>query len=45
MDHSKPPEHIHIDERNHVKMPLLEQLTGWQWEVLERLRRHVIQRW
>jgi type I restriction enzyme, R subunit len=34
MDHRKPPEHIRIDERNLVKKPLLEQLTGRQWEAL-----------
>ena len=35
MDHGKTPEHIRIDERNHVEKPLLEQLAALQWEVLD----------
>lgn len=35
MDKNKTPEHIRIDERNHVEKPLLEQLSGLQWEVLD----------
>lgn len=35
MDRSKTPEHIRIDERNHVEKPLLDQLDGLQWEVLD----------
>jgi len=35
MDRSKTPEHIRIDERNHVEKPLLDQLNGLQWEVLD----------
>lgn len=26
---------IKLDERNHVELPLLEQLTGQGWEVLD----------
>jgi type I restriction enzyme R subunit len=32
---NKTPEHIRIDERNYVEKPLLEQLAGLQWEVLD----------
>lgn len=35
MDRNKTPEHIRIDERNHVEKPLLEQLAGLQWEILD----------
>jgi type I restriction enzyme R subunit len=35
MDRSKTPEHIRIDERNHVEKPLLDQLADLQWEVLD----------
>jgi len=32
---SKTPKHIRFDERNHVEMPLLEQLAGLGWDVLD----------
>ncbi len=35
MDRSKTPEHIRIDERNHVEKPLLDQLAGLQWDILD----------
>ena len=28
-------QHIRIDERNHVEMPLLNQLSGLGWEILD----------
>src|SRR5215217_7462320 len=31
----KTPEYIKIDERNHVEKPLLDQLAGLGWEVLD----------
>lgn len=31
----KTPEHIKIDERNHVEKPLLTQLAGLSWEILD----------
>ena len=31
----KPPPHIKIDERNHVEKPLLDQLVGLGWEVID----------
>ena len=31
----KTPQHIKLDERNHVEKPLLDQLTGLGWEVLD----------
>ena len=29
------PQHIRLDERNHVEKPLLDQLTGLGWEVID----------
>jgi len=31
----KTPKHIRLDERNHVEKPLLEQLEGLGWEILD----------
>jgi len=31
----KTPAHIKLDERNHVEKPLLNQLAGLSWEVLD----------
>lgn len=31
----KTPERIKLDERNHVEKPLLDQLAGLGWEVLD----------
>lgn len=31
----KTPAHIRIDERQHVELPLLEQLAGMKWEVID----------
>ncbi|TWT96916.1 Type I restriction enzyme [Botrimarina colliarenosi] len=31
----KTPKHIKIDERNHVELPLLEQLDGLEWVVID----------
>jgi type I restriction enzyme, R subunit len=35
MKPDKTPEHIKIDERNHVEKPLLDQLHGLNWEILD----------
>jgi type I restriction enzyme, R subunit len=31
----RTPKHIKLDERNHVEIPLLEQLKGLGWEVID----------
>lgn len=31
----KTPKHIKLDERNHVEKPLLDQLDGLDWEVID----------
>lgn len=31
----KTPPHIKLDERNHVEIPLLNQLDGLAWEILD----------
>ena len=31
----KPPKHIKLDERNHVEKPLLEQLEGLGWDIID----------
>ena len=31
----KTPQHIKLDERNHVEKPLLDQLEGLGWEILD----------
>ena len=31
----KPPKHIKLDERNHVEKPLLEQLGGLGWDIID----------
>lgn len=33
MKPDRTPEHIKIDERNHVEKPLLDQLKGLGWEI------------
>ena len=35
MQPDKNPEHIKLDERNHVEKPLLDQLHGLNWEILD----------
>ena len=36
MNHiDKTPPHIKLDERNHVEKPLLDQLTGLGWEIID----------
>ncbi len=35
MIQDKTPPHIRLDERNHVEKPLLDQLAGLGWEVLD----------
>jgi type I restriction enzyme R subunit len=35
MSTDKTPKHIKIDERNHVEKPLLDQLAGLDWEVID----------
>ena len=35
MQPDKTPEHIKLDERNHVEKPLLDQLHGLNWEILD----------
>ena len=32
---NKSPQHIKVDERNHVEKPLLEQLSGLGWEPID----------
>ena len=32
---NKTPQHIKLDERNHVEKPLLDQLAGLGWEVID----------
>ena len=31
----KTPKHIKLDERTHVEKPLLDQLAGLGWEVID----------
>jgi len=31
----KTPQYLKIDERNHVEKPLLDQLAGLGWEILD----------
>ena len=35
MSIKKTPEHIKLDERHHVKEPLLEQLQGPGWDIID----------
>ena len=35
MQPDKTPEHIRIDERNHVEKPFLDQLQGLDWEIVD----------
>ena len=35
MSKNKSPTHIKLDERNHVEKPLLEQLEGLGWEIID----------
>ena len=35
MSTKKTPTHIKLDERNHVEKPLLEQLDGLGWEIID----------
>lgn len=35
MKMDKTPAHIKLDERNHVEKPLLEQLSGLGWEIID----------
>jgi type I restriction enzyme, R subunit len=35
MQPDKTPKHIKLDERNHVEKPLLDQLHGLNWEILD----------
>jgi type I restriction enzyme R subunit len=32
---NKSPQHIKLDERNHVEKPLLDQLAGLGWEIID----------
>ena len=32
---NKTPKHIKLDERNHVEMPLLDQLHGLGWQIID----------
>lgn len=43
MDKNKIPDYIRIDERNHVEKPLLDQLEGLQWEILDLDKGHTPQ--
>jgi len=35
MNQDQTPQHIKIDERNHVEKPLLDQLAGLKWEIID----------
>ena len=35
MTAKKTPKHIKLDERNHVEKPLLDQLQGLSWEIID----------
>ena len=35
MSKNKLPTHIKLDERNHVEKPLLDQLEGLEWEIID----------
>lgn len=35
MTQDKTPPHIKLDERNHVEKPLLDQLAGLDWEIID----------
>jgi type I restriction enzyme, R subunit len=35
MTQDKTPQHIKLDERNHVEKPLLVQLDGLGWEIID----------
>ena len=35
MNQDKTPQYIKFDERNHVEKPLLDQLAGLGWEVID----------
>ncbi len=35
MSTKKTPKHIKLDERNHVEKPLLDQLRGLGWEIID----------
>ena len=31
----RSPQYLRIDERNHVEKPLLDQLAGLKWEIID----------
>ena len=35
MTQGNTPPHIKLDERNHVEKPLLDQLDGLGWEIID----------
>ncbi len=35
MSSDKTPPNIKLDERNHVEKPLLDQLAGLRWEIID----------
>ncbi len=35
MTQTNTPQHIRLDERNHVEKPLLNQLAGIGWEIAD----------
>ena len=35
MNTDQIPQHIKLDERNHVEKPLLDQLSGLRWEIID----------
>ncbi len=35
MNTDRTPQHIKLDERNHVEKPLLDQLDGLDWEIID----------
>ena len=35
MNTDRTPQYIKLDERNHVEKPLLDQLDGLDWEIID----------
>ncbi len=35
MTQDKTPQHLRLDERNHVEKPFLDQLHGLGWEIID----------
>ena len=35
MNQTKTPQYLKLDERNYVEKPLLDQLDGLKWEIID----------